>query len=253
MERRIYHQNIEINRTHLCSHYKTTGAGVDGDISCHETDVLRRECLEEVSVLLVRKRLDWRSVDDTLALLQTSSDGKFGDDSLSSRSMRRHQNAFIALDTRCSDKLEGVELERICSCWWVEALVFGDGNVRIVWWDSDLVSHRMDNLHLALLTIASEPFCRLHFTLDFGRYLIDSHRRLSWDENVRGLDNRSILVRYLRERFPWVFGLSFQRRHRIVHLYIVLIVDTRSLASRLGCRRPTLRRTLLAVPLRARC
>lgn len=50
--------------SHLCSHDKTRGGGVDGDVSCDQTHILK--LLIHLSVLLIGERLDWACEDDSL-------------------------------------------------------------------------------------------------------------------------------------------------------------------------------------------
>ena len=53
---------------YLCCHDKTTGSGIYGDVTSHQTNILK--LFKQVSILLVAERCDGSRVDDTLLLLQ---------------------------------------------------------------------------------------------------------------------------------------------------------------------------------------
>lgn len=86
-----------------------------------------------------KTHLDGTRVDNTHARLEGGGDGKLGDDGLTGRRVRRHQNSLAALNTRGGDILERVELELVRPRRRVETLVLRDRNVREAGRDGDLL------------------------------------------------------------------------------------------------------------------
>lgn len=69
---------VQHGSQNLCRHDQARGTGVDGNISCHQTNIAK--LLQKLSVLLVRQGLDRTGVDDTLLSSKGGGDSKLGDD-----------------------------------------------------------------------------------------------------------------------------------------------------------------------------
>jgi hypothetical protein len=106
---------VEHRPQNLGRHNETGRRRVDGDVSSHESDVAKLG--EDVSVLLVRERLNGTRVDDPLLALEALGDRILGDDRLSGRRVRRDEDRLLPLDGSDGNLLEGVELEGIDTRW----------------------------------------------------------------------------------------------------------------------------------------
>lgn len=80
---------IQHGSQNLCRHDQARRAGVDGHISCHQTNIAK--LLQKLSILLVTQGFDGTGVDDTLLSSKGGSDSKLGDDGFTGGCVGRHQ------------------------------------------------------------------------------------------------------------------------------------------------------------------
>lgn len=103
--------SVEHSAENLGGHDEARGIRAERDVAGHQADVL--ELLAELSVLLVAQRLQWRGVDDSLAVAEGHGNGVLGDGGFAGGGVGRDQDGLVALEAGDGDLLEGVEGEAI--------------------------------------------------------------------------------------------------------------------------------------------
>lgn len=103
--------SVKHSAENLGGHDKARGVRAERDVAGHQADVLK--LLAELSVLLVAQRLQWRSVNDSLAIAEGHGDGVLGDSSFASGGVGGDENGLVALQAGDGDLLKGVEGEAV--------------------------------------------------------------------------------------------------------------------------------------------
>lgn len=100
---------IQVIPQNLCSHNNTTRMRIHTHISRHDTN--RIKFLRKLSIFLIRKSLNWRSINNFTFVLDRQGNSVLSYNSFTSTCMSSHKYAFLFLEVQNGSLLKLVQLE----------------------------------------------------------------------------------------------------------------------------------------------
>mmetsp|Transcript_18686 Transcript_18686/g.46388 ORF Transcript_18686/g.46388 Transcript_18686/m.46388 type:complete len:268 (-) Transcript_18686:1137-1940(-) len=129
--------SVEHASENLGGHHQACRRGIDGDISCHQSDI--SEFFLQIPEFLIAQCLDGRCVDDALSIVQRLCNRIFCDGCLSRRRVGGHQHGLFVFDVAHGLGLKGIQrkgvfLRRLVALFWFRQFhalgqVFGIGTI----------------------------------------------------------------------------------------------------------------------------